>query len=524
MNGHELKQNEDTYLNPSGDTVLNKNDELLSGSVLLTPEQLTDKNQQEAFNTWTRFMDIVKLNVSELKLNTWFKPIKPKSLEGSVLTISVPSQDYYEMIISRFGDIVIRAIRSILGDTAKIIYVIDPRTTFSQEPELLETPPHDNTNTTKAGTEQNTFDPNFYRPGLNQQQQNNFQETDPALSQKCFLNPEYTFENFVKGKNNEFATAAAISIANKPGAQYNPLMLYGGVGLGKTHLMQAIGNHIKAANPQMKVMYLSGPDFTTNFIQSIRMNKAHEFERFYKSLDMLIVDDIQFLEGKESTQDSFFQIFNSLYQLKKQIVLSCDKPPHQLEGLEERLITRFQWGLTVDIQAPDLETRIAILNKKCEKEGFEVPYEVLEFIALNIKDNIRSLEGCLKSLLFDAELTRSPINIDMAKRSVLKFGGIKNRKQNIDISVIIASVSKYFNIDESLLRLKSKQQEIVHARHTAMYLSKELTSSSLQTIGAHFGGRNHATVIHACKCIEEVINKDHSFKDKLEQIKEMLLT
>ncbi len=333
MNGHELKQTEDNYLNPSEGTVTNKSEDQVSGKNILTEEQVTDKNQQEAFNTWTRFMDIVKLNVSELKLNTWFKPIKPKSLEGTVLTISVPSQDYYEMIISRFGDIVVRAIRSILGDAGKIIYVIDPRTTFSQEPELIETPPHDNTNTTKAGTEQNTFDPNFYRPGLNQQQ-TSVQEADPALSQKCFLNPEYTFENFVKGKNNEFATAAAISIANKPGAQYNPLMLYGGVGLGKTHLMQAIGNHIKAANPQMKVMYLSGPDFTTNFIQSIRMNKAHEFERFYKSLDMLIVDDIQFLEGKESTQDSFFQIFNSLYQLKKQIVLSCDKPPHQLEGLE----------------------------------------------------------------------------------------------------------------------------------------------------------------------------------------------
>ena len=519
MTGHELKKSEDTYTDPSiTNKDINENN--------YTAEKITadDIRRQEAFNTWTRFMDIVKLNVSDLKLNTWFKPIKAVSLEGSVLTISVPSQDYYEMIISRFGDIVIRAIRSILGDDAKIVYIIDPKTTFSQEPELLEAPPPagESLSNNGTGTGNNYFDPNFYRPGITAVQV--MPESDPALTQKCFLNPEYTFENFVKGKNNEFATAAAISIANKPGAQYNPLMLYGGVGLGKTHLMQAIGNQIKAANPQMKIMYLSGPDFTTNFIQSIRMNKAHEFERFYKSLDMLIVDDIQFLEGKESTQDSFFQIFNSLYQLKKQIVLSCDKPPHQLEGLEERLITRFQWGLTVDIQAPDLETRIAILNKKCEKEGFNVPYEVLEFIALNIKDNIRSLEGCLKSLLFDAELTRSPINIDMAKRSVLKFGGIKNRRQNIDISVIIASVSKYFNIDESLLRLKSKQQEIVHARHTAMYLSKELTSSSLQTIGAHFGGRNHATVIHACKCIEEVINKDPSFKDKLEQIKEMLLT
>lgn len=500
MSGYELR--EDPAMNES----VERN---------IDPSKITD-TAQEAFNNWTRFLDIVKLNVSELKLNTWFKPIKPVAFENNILTISVPSQDYYEMIISRFGDVVTKAIRSVLGDGGKIVYEIDQRISFSQEPELIDSPPPA------------AFDPNYYRPSAQQ-------ETGPALkvklgeveneyTQRCFLNPEYTFENFVKGKNNEFATAAAISIANKPGAQYNPLMLYGGVGLGKTHLMQAIGNQIKAGNPDMKIMYVSGPEFTTNFVQSIRTNKAHEFERYYKSLDMLIVDDIQFLEGKESTQDSFFQIFNSLYQLRKQIVLSCDKPPHQLEGLEERLITRFQWGLTVDIQPPDLETRIAILNKKSEKEGFAVPYEVQEFIALNIKDNIRSLEGCLKSLIFDAELTRSPVNLDMAKRSVLKFGGIKNRRQNIDISTIIATVAKYFGIDESLLRLKSKQQEIVHARHTAMYLSKELTPSSLQTIGAHFGGRNHATVIHACKCIEEVINNDKNFKDKLEQIKEMLLT
>ncbi|MCC6865589.1 MAG: chromosomal replication initiator protein DnaA [Ignavibacteria bacterium] len=490
----------------------------------ITEGSALENNAQEAFNTWTRFMDIVKLSVSDLKLNTWFKPIKPVSINGSTLIISVPSQDYYEMIISRFGEIVNRSIKSILGIEGKIIYEIDTHTTFSHEPELFMTPPPvtEKQNEPLLVKPQSPLDPNFYRPGITAIQVS--RESDSEFTQKCFLNPDYTFENFVKGKNNEFATAAAISISNKPGAQYNPLMLYGGVGLGKTHLMQAIGNHVKSINPKMLVMYISGPEFTTNFVQSIRMNKAHEFERFYKSLDLLIVDDIQFLEGKESTQDSFFQIFNSLYQLKKQIVLSCDKPPHQLEGLEERLITRFQWGLTVDIQAPDLETRIAILNKKCEKEGFGVPYEVLEFIALNIKDNIRSLEGCLKSLLFDAELSKKVINIDMAKRSVLKFGGIKNRKQNIDISIIIASVAKYFNIDESLLRLKSKQHEIVHARHTAMYLSKELTSSSLQTIGAHFGGRNHATVIHACKCIEEIINNDPGFKDKLEQIKEMLLT
>lgn len=477
----------------------------------------SEEETQELFNLWVRFLEIIKYNVSDFKLNTWFKPIKPKALNHHTLTILVPSEEYYEMIITRFGDIVNKAIKSVLGDNAKISYEIDPLSTFTQEQELIDTPPVNN-----QASSSNRFDPNYFRPGITAIQINT--EPDLSFTQECVLNPEYTFENFVKGKNNEFATAAAISIANRPGVNYNPLMLYGGVGLGKTHLMQAIGNHVKTSYPEMKVMYISGPDFTTNFIQSIRMNKAHEFERFYKSLDILIVDDIQFLQGKVSTQDSFFQIFNSLYQLKKQIVLSCDKLPYQLEGLEERLITRFQWGLTVDIQPPDLETRIAILIKKCEKENFEVPYEILEFIALNIKDNIRSLEGCLKSMLFDAELSKSKITMDSAKKSVLKFGGIRNRKQNIDIGTIINVVAKYFNIDESLLRLKSKQQEIVHARHTAMYLSKELTSCSLQTIGAHFGGRNHATVIHAVRCIEEAINNDSSFKDKLEQIKEMLLT
>jgi len=498
LNGYEF--NKDGFLNNENDAASGRQ-----------PGSTSD----DAVNIWNRFLDIVKDNVSDLKHRTWFRPIKAKSLNGAVLTIVVPSQDYYEMIISRFGDIVSKAVKSILGDNGKIIYEIGQ----------LELPLFEDAEPViNSG---NTVIPNNHsQPDIQHYTQYNTQQSgiQREYSPEALLNPEYTFDNFVKGKNNEFATAAAISISTKPGAQYNPLMLYGGVGLGKTHLMQAIGNQIKADNPKMRIMYISGPEFTTSFVQSIRMNRAHEFERFYKNLDMLVVDDIQFLEGKESTQDSFFQIFNSLYQLKKQIVLSCDKPPHQLEGLEERLITRFQWGLTVDIQPPDLETRIAILNKKSEKEGFPVPYEVQEFIALNIKDNIRSLEGCLKSLIFDAEITRSPINIDMAKRSVLKFGGIKNRKHNIDISSIIAAVAKYFNIDESLLRLKSKQQEIVHVRHTAMYLSKELTSSSLQTIGAHFGGRNHATVIHACKCIEEVINKDPGFKDKLEQIKETLST
>jgi len=475
-------------------------------------------NNPEAVSIWNKFLEIVSLNISELKLNTWFKPLKPVEVSGSTLKIIVPSQDYYEMIISRFGDVVSRALKAILGDSATLVYEVDDKAEDQAIPRY-----------------ENEVQPSAYKQGYSSTQPEtemhqpaNYRTPESAYGSNSTsfiqLNPEYTFDNFVKGKNNDFATAAALSISNRPGTHYNPLMIYGGVGLGKTHLIQAIGNFLRGTRPGMKIMYISGPEFTTSFVQSIRTNRAHEFERFYKSLEILIVDDIQFLEGKESTQDSFFQIFNSLYHLKRQIVLSCDKPPHQLVGLEERLITRFQWGLTVDIQAPDLETRIAILNKKCDSEKISVPYEVLEFIALNIKDNIRSLEGCLKGLIFDAEVSKMPINLDMAKRTILKFGAVKNRKQNLDIGSIISDVARFYDIEESLLRLKSKRQEIVLARHTAMYLCREMTTCSLETIGAHFGGRNHATVIHACKCVEEMVNGSPDFKDKLDQIKENLLT
>lgn len=474
---------------------------------------------KEASELWSKFLDIIKLNISELKYKTWFKPIKPKSFTDNTLLILVPSADFYDMIISRFGDLISKAKKLVLGENSRLVYEID-KTINEFSSELNESPVQSSESANSPAVYELTGKTISAQRSFSGTRDNYSAAYRPVLS----LALEYTFENFVKGKNNEFAIAAAFSISNRPGAQYNPLLIYGGVGLGKTHLVQAIGNQARNNAPNIKIMYTSGPEFTTSFVQSIRTGKTHEFERFYKSLDLLIVDDIQFLQGKSSTQEIFFQIFNSLYQIKKQIVLSCDKPPHQLEGLEERLITRFQWGLTVDIQPPDLETRIAILMKKCEAEDVSIDYEILEFTALNIKDNIRSLEGCLKNMVFESEMYHHPITIDMAKRSVVKYGYSKNRKQNLDISTIITEVAKLFNIDESLLRMKSKRQEIVIARHTAMYLSKELTSCSLQTIGSHFGGRNHATVIHACKCIEDTIIGDSSFAEKIEHMKENLLT
>lgn len=479
---------------------------------IISPENNESKKQADLI--WSQLLETVKTNITGIKYNTWFKPIKVISLSGDYLQISVPSKDFFDIVITRFGQMIHKILLSLLNKDIKIGYVIESRDILCDPSSLKSIGIQDNAKINSEDTKQLKL----------LKTNHNSQNTNFPYSISSVLNPEYNFECFVKGKNNEFALAAAQSISNKPGAQYNPLLIYGGVGLGKTHLVQAIANNLLSANPTTKLMYISGPEFTTSFVQSIFSGKIHEFEKFYKSLDVLLLDDIQFMEGKDGTQDCFFQIFNSLYQLKKQIVLSCDKPAHQLEGLEERLITRFQWGLTVDIQLPDLETRIAILNKKCESENIFVSYEILEFVALNIKDNIRSLEGCLKGMIFDSELYKTTINLEIAKRNIIKFGFIKNRRQNLDIASIIIAVARFFDIDESLIRLKTKRQEVVLARQCAMFFAKELTSCSLQTIGAHFGGRNHATVIHACKCMEKKINKDAVFSKKIEKLREELLT
>lgn len=471
-----------------------------------------------AVEVWSKFLELIKSNLTELKYSTWFKPIKPKFFDEDTLTVLVPSQDFYEMIFSRFGSMISNSIQAVLGDNGRVVYVVDDSGIADDDNKALDIPA-ENTKleNTKSEIIQSPVSGTYAAA----------ERTDVTADSRVYgfsLDPRYTFENFVEGKNNEFAVAASQRISDNPGNQYNPFLIYGGVGLGKTHLLQAIANHLLSEKTGVKIMYTTGPEFTTSFIRSIRIGTTHEFERFYKSLDLLIVDDIQFLEKKQTTQDSFFQIFNFLYQLKKQIVLSCDKPPHQLVGLEERLITRFQWGLTVDIQPPDLEMRIAILSKKCEYEKVVVSEDVLEFIALNVKDNIRSLEGVLTGIIYESTFLNQPIGIDLAKKAILRNGPLRGRRQNVDISTIISVVSKFFDIDESLIRLKTKRQEIVNARHTAMFLAKELTNCSLQTIGAHFGGRNHATVIHACKCIEDFIGTNQTFKDKIEEIRETLLT
>ena len=336
------------------------------------------------------------------------------------------------------------------------------------------------------------------------------------------MNPRYTFQNFITGEGNQLARAAAGAISDNPGGtSFNPFFVYGGVGLGKTHLIQAIGNEIVNKFPDRKVIYLSTDIFTVEFVESIQSNRVNEFSNFYRGMDVLIIDDIQFLIGKEKTQDLFFHIFNTLHQSRKQIILSSDKPPKNLKGLDERLISRFQWGLTADIQPPELETRIAILRKKAEVYGMSVSGEILEYIASNITSNIRELEGCLIKILANASLSSKEITFELVKKTVNEIA-TDRKKNNINIDSITKVVCDHFNIAENKIRDKTRKKEIVQARQLAMYLSKEMTKASLKTIGLHFGGRDHSTVIHACTSIENSKENDKSVREMIEDLKNQI--
>jgi chromosomal replication initiator protein len=331
------------------------------------------------------------------------------------------------------------------------------------------------------------------------------------------LNPKYVFEAFVVGDSNEFAHAAAMAVAETPGRnKYNPLYIYGGVGLGKTHLVQAIGHYARDAFDGIRVLYATSERFTNDFINSLTSNTTQDFVNFYRNVDVLLLDDIQFFAGKESTQVQFFHTFNVLYQSGKQIVLTSDRPPRDIRGVEERLVSRFQQGLVTDIQPPDLETRIAILNKKSDSDGTPIPIEVATFIADNVTSNIRELEGSLIRLLAYASLNSKEISVDLAK-DVLK-DTIRNGTRQVTMEQIQKKVAAVCNLPWEALCSKRKTQEIALARQVAMYLARSLTSNSLKSIGAHFGGRDHSTVIHACTQVAENLKKDPDFKLKVDAI------
>lgn len=452
---------------------------------------------QDANSIWKNCLTRIKQNVTLMTYNTWFLPIRPVDFNNNTLKVQLPSQFFWEWLDEHYSSIINKTIKDVLGSDGKLSYVI------SQEKE-------DNVTILE---DQKLNPPASVNPVATERKR-------PA--QETNLNPRYRFDNFIKGEGNQLARAAAGAISDNPGeTSFNPFFIYGGVGLGKTHLIQAIGNKIVEKFPEKKVIYHSSDSFTVEFVESIQANKVNEFSSFYRNMDVLIIDDIQFLIGKEKTQDLFFHIFNTLHQARKQIILSSDKAPKDLKGLDERLISRFQWGLSADIQPPELEMRIAILKNKAEDYGMIVSTEILEYIANNITSNIRELEGCLIKLLASASLNSKEINLDLAKKIVREIA--TDRKVNVTIDDISRGVCSYLNIPENKLREKTRKKEIVLARQLAMYFSKELTKSSLKTIGLHFGGRDHSTVIHACNNIEEMRKNDASMRDLIDGLKNRLL-
>lgn len=452
-------------------------------------------SKNDVNSVWKNCLARIKENVTLMTYNTWFLPIRPIELTDNKIKVQLPSQFFWEWIDEHYSVIINKTVKEVLGPAGTLTYVIADEKENKEEALKQESVSLNNTIKTIE---------------------------KPKPAHETNLNPRYKFENFIKGEGNQLARAAAGAISNNPGeTSFNPFFVYGGVGLGKTHLIQSIGNSIVEKFPDKKVIYLSSDSFTVEFVEAIQSNKVGEFSNFYRSMDVLIIDDIQFLTGKEKTQDLFFHIFNTLHQSRKQIILSSDKPPKDLKGLDERLISRFQWGLSADIQPPELEMRIAILKNKAEDYGMIISTEILEYIANNITSNIRELEGCLIKLLANASLNSREITLDLAKKTVKEIA--TDRKVNITIEDISRAVCAYLNIAENKIREKTRKKEVVLARQLAMYFSKEMTKSSLKTIGLHFGGRDHSTVIHACNTIEEMQKNDVSMKELIEGIRNKII-
>lgn len=460
-------------------------------------------NQKEQI--WLACLNIIKARVNSQSYKTWFEPIIPLKFEDKRFYVQVPSQFFYEWIEEHYYSLLNEALTQVTRNEIEIDYSIHTEELdateetgdlqFDQHLPLNQFPVPSNTPTAHS----NIRDKQNFSPGT-------------KVSVEPSLNPRYTFENYIKGESNQFARAAALAVANNPGGtSFNPLVIYGGVGLGKTHLVHAIGNSLIHSGKSKRILYISSEKFTVDFVDAIQRDNINEFSNLYRNVDVLIVDDIQFFAGKEKTQDIFFHTFNTLHHMGKQIVLSSDKPPKELKGLNERLISRFQWGLTADVQPPDLETRIAILRKKSSDDGVELSHEVVEFIASNVKSNIRELEGCLIGLLARASLENKNIDIKLAREVVLSIIG--EVRSHVTIEDIQRIVCEHLNIPEDLIRAKTRKQEVVNARQIAMYLTKELTNSSLKTIGLHFGGRDHSTVIHAYQSVEDNMKNDQKQKN-----------
>ncbi len=465
---------------------------------------------------WNNCLNIIRDNVTTQNFKTWFKPIQAIKINKQTLTIQVPSQFFYEWLENNYITLIKKTLKRELGKDAKLEYNILLDNPESKKPYVTKIPSSGQgglkndpvTIPMKMGDGSAIRNP-FIIPGL----------------QKININPQlnesYTFDSFIEGDCNRLARSAGFAVAQNPGGtSFNPLFIYGNGGLGKTHLANAIGIEAKKNFPEQTVLYVSADKFQTQFVDSIMDNKKNDFVHFYQSIDVLIIDDVQFLCGKEKTQDIFFHIFNHLHQNKKQIILTSDKAPVDIIGMEQRLLSRFKWGLSADLQSPGLETRLAILKKKIKNDGITIPYEVIEYIAYSITSNVRELEGALISLLAQSSLNKKEVTIDLAKKMLDKF--VKNTVREVSIDFIQKVICDYFDIPIDIMKSKTRKREIVQCRQLAMYFSKQMTKNSLAMIGKHCGNKDHATVLHACKTVNNLADTDKRFKGYLSDIEKKL--
>ncbi|MDR2123033.1 MAG: chromosomal replication initiator protein DnaA [Flavobacteriaceae bacterium] len=473
---------------------------------------------ETAISIWKACLQYIRDNISEKSYLTWFQPIKAVKLQDKVLTIQVPSKFYYEYLEENYIKIIKSALIKTLGKEAKLVYSI-----MMEKSQQTDAPPYtvNISSSQKAQIKVQEVDAPLYMergvknpfiiPGLQK------------LKIDSQLNTNYTFDNFIEGDSNRLARSAGKQIAKRPGGtSFNPLFIYSSVGLGKTHLAHAIGLEVKRIQPEKTVLYVSTEKFCQQFQEATKSNNRNDFIHFYQMIDTLVVDDIHFISGKKGTQEVFFHIFNHLHQSGKQIILTSDKSPVDIQDVEQRLISRFKWGLSTEIQSPDYATRLSILRQKMEFDGMKLSEEVLDYIAKNIKTNIRELEGSLNSIIAQATFNKKEITLELVEKTLSNL--ITNSKKDITIDYIQKLICDYFKLSLDTLQSKTRKRDIVQARQLAMYFAKKYTTASLSSIGNQIGKRDHATVLHACKTVDNLFETDKLFKSYVEDLNKKLIS